>query len=172
MTVMKKIFLVVMSAFVLLGLGSVSAGADIAVNIRGQEREAIRCVRSLPKTDRDAWLAQLAGLLFCQDGSSVHTGKIGSEKVTIKRGRKVEHHRNTFKEVRLSAVFVGSDGKLYNYRTLCDNHKGGERTVRKWKEAGYYTNLVGPKPILDAFADEIAELRRQKEAYMKAHPEK
>ena len=61
-----------MGAFMLGGIstGNVCAGAEVAVNLREHLREAVRHVRGLPKIEREAWLAQAAGLLFCQDGRS------------------------------------------------------------------------------------------------------
>lgn len=163
-----------MSAFMLGGMsmGNMSHGAEVAVNLRGHMREAVRHVRGLPKIEREAWLAQAAELLFCQDGRIPYTGKTGSEKVTIKRGRKVETHRNRFKEVRLEAVFIGSDGKLYNFRAVCADPKRAARTVEKWKIAGYHANRAGIQNVLAEFATEVAALKLQREAYLVKHPKK
>ena len=169
---MKNMLSLLMGALLLgsISMGTISAGAELAVNLREHLREAVRNVRSLPKIEREAWLAQAAGLLFCQDGRSVYTGKTGSETVTIKKGKKTETARNSFKEIRLEAVFIGSDGKLYNFRALCAAHKGGERTIERWKLAGYYANRAGVKNVLAEFAEETAALKQQRDIYMLKNP--
>lgn len=163
---MKRLMMMLMGACMMLNL---SAGAELAVNLREHVREAVRNVRTLPKIEREAWLAQAAGLLFCQDGRSVYTGKRGSEKVTIKKGRKTETAQNTFREVRLEAVFVGTDGRLYNFRAVCAEHRGGDE---KWKLAGYHSNRAGVEHILAEFAQETAALKLQREVYLVKNPQK
>ena len=169
---MKRLLLILMGAFMLGGIsmGNISTGAEVAVNLREHLREAVRHVRGLPKIEREAWLAQAAELLFCQDGRSVYTGKTGTEQVTIKKGKKTEKHRNSFKEVRLEAVFIGTDGKLYNFRALCADPKRAARTVEKWKIAGYHANRAGIQNVLAEFATEVAALKLQREAYLVKHP--
>lgn len=153
-------------------MGHKAEGAEVAVNLRGHVREAARSIRALPKIEKEAWLAQQAGLLFCQDGRSVYTGKSGTEKVTIKRGKKTETHRSSYKEIRREAVFIGSDGKLYNFRAVCANPKRTARTVERWKLAGYHANRAGIQNVLAEFATEVAALKLQREAYLVKHPKK
>ena len=164
--------MIILVGMVISGLSLVNtcAGAEIPVNLREHVQEAVRCVKSLPKPDRDAWLCQAAELLFCQDGRSVYTGKTGSELATIKKGRKVEKHRVTFKVIRHEAVFVGSNGKLYNYRALCSEHTGGAKTIERWKQARYHSNKAGVKHVLAAFASEVAGLKQKREIYLIQHP--
>lgn len=161
---MRRLLLILMGGMM---LGGISAGAEesIPVNVREYVREAGKNLRGLPKVTREAWLAQQRGLLFCEDGRSPYTGKSGTEKVTIKRGRKEETHRNSFKEVRREAVFIGSDGQLYNFRAVCDQHSKDARKADKWKAAGFYTSRAGEKAALAAFAEELRELEVQRGRY-------
>ncbi len=161
---MRRLLLILMAGMM---LGGISAGAEesIPVNVREYVREAGKNLRGLPKMTREAWLAQQRGLLFCEDGRSPYTGVTGSEKVTIKRGKKEETHRNSFKEVRREAVFIGSDGQLYNFRAVCDQHSKDARKADKWKAAGFYTSRAGEKAALAAFAEELRELEVQRGRY-------
>lgn len=161
---MRRLLLILMGGMM---LGGISAGAEesIPVNVREYVREAGKNLRGLPKMMREAWLAQQRGLLFCEDGRSPYTGGTGSEKVTIKRGKKVETHRNSFKEVRREAVFIGTDGKLYNFRAVCDQHSKDARKADKWKAAGFYTSRAGEKAALASFAEELQALEVQRGIY-------
>lgn len=161
---MRRLLLILMAGMM---LGGISAGAEesIPVNVREYVREAGKNLRGLPKMTREAWLAQQRGLLFCEDGRSPYTGATGSEKVTIKRGKKVETHRNSFKEVRREAVFIGTDGKLYNFRAVCDQHSKDARKADKWKAAGFYASRAGEKAALASFAEELQALEVQRGIY-------
>ena len=160
---MKRLISIMMT--VIMGMSSKGAQESIPVNVREYTREVGRNLRALPKVTREAWLAQRRELLFCEDGSSPHTGRSGSEKVTIRRGGKVETRRNYFKEVRREAVFIGSDGQVYNFRAICDQHGKDVRRAEKWKAAGFYAGLVGPETALTAFAQEVRELEVQQGRY-------
>ena len=162
---MKRLLLILMGASLLCS--EMASGAESAgpVNVKEYTREAGKNLRGLPKITREAWLAQQRGLLFCEDGRSPYTGATGTEKVTIKRGKKVETHRNSFKEVRREAVFIGTDGQLYNFRAVCDQHSKDARKADKWKAAGFYTSRAGEKAALAPFTEELQALEVQRGIY-------
>lgn len=162
---MKKVLFTVMMICTLCGVRASGTESAAPVNVKEYAREAAKSIRTLSKLTREAWLAQQRELLFCEDGQSAYTGRIASEEVNIKRGNRTEIHRNTYKEVRREAVFIGSDGKLYNFRAVCDQHSKDERKANKWKAAGFYTTRAGQKAALAPFTEEMQILEVQRGIY-------
>lgn len=156
-----------MVACIVLLAGAIASGAESAapVNVKEYAREAGKHLRALPKVAREALLAQQRELLFCEDGQSAYTGKTGTEKVTVRQGKKTEIRRNNFREVRREAVFIGSDGQLYNFRAVCDQHGKDGRKAEKWKAAGFYITLAGQKAALAPFEEDLQALEVQRGIY-------
>lgn len=162
---MRRLLLILVGVCVLSCGISKGENEAIPVNVKEYTREVEKNLRALPKVSQEAMLALQRELLFCDDGRSPYTGATGSEKVTIKWGRQEKKHEMSFKEVRREALFIGSDGQLYNYRTVCDQHGKDSKKATKWKTARFYINRAGQKAALAPFAKVMHEMEVRRGIY-------
>lgn len=106
---------------------------------------------TMPTILREAWLADIAGLLTLPGGETAYTGRI--ETYPTDKSRLVEHAAYD-----PQARFVDSTGKERSMAATRQAHETlwGRRFVLLYR----CTSLVGTENMLGAFADEVANLRK------------
>ncbi len=161
---MKKRIHTLLLALCLFSLGAAWAEpAPLPVNVKEHTRKATGKLKQLPRVTREAALAEISGLLFMHDGRKAYSSKTSSERIPIMhKGKVTGETRIPNRSVFKGAVFVGSDGKVYDfYAALPDT----DAQRQAWKQAKLHIYHAGKDVILKRFEDERRELEIQRAIY-------
>ncbi len=164
---MKRFLLLFVSAFALCAtLMPLPADAQSA-DMKLSAQKAAKWLRKSPKRQREASLAEMAGLLFMEKEGYAYSGN-GSEVVEVRRGGAVvERVHVPFDTVKGGARFIGSDGKLYDYYEIGPHaSRKKSATNEAWKMGKLYTYRADKENVFPFFARELADLENKRSIYL------
>ncbi len=155
-----SIFAILSALFLFCGTTRADAQAETqAVNIKEETRKATNYLKKLKREEREAALAEMAGLLYMEDGSNAYTKEKGRDKVEVKVGKKVvEKVSVPHRRVKQGALFVGSDGRVYNFYAALPQSSTNPHKRETWKLAKLYMYRAGKQAVSARFADNLAEM--------------
>ncbi len=136
-------------------------------DMKAAAQKAAVWLKKSPKRQREASLAEMAGLLFMEKGGYAYSGS-GSEVVEVKRGGiVVEKVHVPFDTVKGGARFIGSDGKLYDYYET-GPHASRKKTSTNdaWKQGKLYTYRAEKENVFPFFEKELADLEIKRSIYL------
>ncbi len=129
-------------------------------------RKAAYWLKKSPKRQREASLAEAAGLLFMEQGGHAYGGS-GSELVEVKNRGVVERVQVPYVTVTAGARFVGTDGKLYDYyETGPHASRKKPATNEAWKMGKLYICRADKDNVFPYFDKELAELEIKRSIYL------
>ncbi len=141
--------------------------SPLPADMKAAAQRAAVWLKKSPKRQREASLAEMAGLLFMEKGGYAYSGS-GSEVVEVKRGGiLVEKVHVPFDTVKGGARFVGSDGKLYDYyETGPHASRKKNNTNEAWKQGKLYAYRANKENVFPFFEKELADLEIKRSIYL------
>lgn len=122
-----------------------------------QEKYVDFWMKQMPPVYRDAFLVEACGLFHMPDGTS---GLAGGEGQLELRGMMVP-----YKKTKEGALFMGTDGKEYNFTKLSrERYERIPLVNGLWLNGKYFMSLLGESTFLAAFDKEIETLRANAKA--------
>ncbi len=117
-------------------------------------QRGVFCLKLFPQEYRDAFLSEVCGLLFLDNGESAVSD---TEKSDFVRGEKIPYMK-----IKRGAKFVGTDGQIHDFWKLGVERRHNKPHIEAmWRDAKYAMYHVGREALLEDFAEEVAILRER-----------
>ncbi len=120
----------------------------------------------MPLCSREAFLAELGGLLYLENGESVFAGE-GADMLKLKhRGVVVETVRVPYRTVNPAARYVGGNGREYAFFTSLPGTgpSPNQQASETWHRAKLFMYRAGSKRVAELCREEIRRLENARAA--------
>lgn len=124
-------------------------------------------LKNMPQLLREAWLAQMGGLLYMEDGSSAY----GADRTITRYGTIGLQQTFVTCSPKVGAMFTDSQGKSHELSEVLQKNETVKRNAWAWDHATWCACLVGVNDILSLFSKEVKQLTKQRESNAPAAPE-
>lgn len=118
------------------------------------QKAAQNHLSTLSNDERNAWLAAKSHFLFAGANEDIYTGRLVRERVP---GTNIEC---TTHEATNEAKYMTPDGKEQNFNQIYRRIRGNNRTSIAWQYASYCAAIVGAKPILALYPEQVKAMRK------------
>ncbi len=132
-----------------------------AGDVEAMALEAAHYLRKLTPRQRDTLLAEVAGLLFMEDGRSAYKGDRGYDGVEVKyHGVVVEKVDVPTEGVWEHARFIGTDGTLCDFYSCLTSVHQDPQALEAWGLSKLYIHRAGKEAVFKHFKTELDTMKR------------